>query len=305
MDLMQFLNTQATPAVLTFVMFLLGLSLTVADFKRVVTFPRAVSIGLVAQLVGMPLTAFVLAYLLSPTAAIAVGLIILASCPSGVTANAYSFAAKADVALCVTLSALTSIVTVFTIPFLTDLALQSFFEQSARPTLPVTNMMRQLMMLTIIPIAVGMLLRGFVPAVASDRVMEPMRKIALWLVMGVLTIGALSSWEVIRDNFAIAGFLVVTMNVVTMAMGYYSARLAKLPAAQTITITYEVGVQNLALAMVITLSILQRPDLAVAALLYAVVMPLSALAFLSIARRIMAAEEGKVPSPTARTPGLT
>jgi BASS family bile acid:Na+ symporter len=286
MDLMEFLNTRATPAVLMFVMFLLGLSLTLADFKRVVTFPKAVSVGLVAQLIGMPAVAFLLAYLLSPTPAIAVGLIILAVCPSGVTANAYSFAARADVALCVTLSALTSIITVFTIPFLTDIALQTYFEVSQRPELPISGMMRQLMTVTMLPILVGMTARHLVPQLAS-RAIEPMRKLALWLVMGVLTLGALSSWEVIRDNFAIAGFLVVTMNLVTMAMGYYAAKLAKLPPAQQVTITYEVGVQNLALAMVITLSILQRPDLAVAALLYAVVMPLTALGFLSVARRIM------------------
>ncbi len=294
MELMQFLNTRATPAVLTFVMFLLGLSLTLVDFRRVVTFPRAVLIGLVAQLIGMPATAWLLASVMSPTAAIAVGLIILAACPSGVTANAYSFAAKADVALCVTLTALTSIITVFTIPFLIDLALQTFFEQSARPQLPVANMMRQLIVLTILPIATGMLVRRFAPGLASDRFMEPMRKVALWLVMGVLTIGALSSWEVILDNFAVAGFMVITMNIITMAMGYFAARLGGLPAAQTITITYEVGVQNLALTMVITLTILQRPDLAVAALLYAVVMPISAVAFLPIARRIMAKEEARI-----------
>lgn len=303
MELMQFLNTRATPAVLMFVMFLLGLSLTLVDFRRVVTFPRAVTIGLIAQLVGMPATAWLLASVMSPSAAIAVGLIILASCPSGVTANAYSFAAKADVALCVTLSALTSIITVFTIPFLTDLALQTFFEESARPVLPVAGMMQQLIRLTILPIGLGMLIRRFAPQVANERFMEPLRKIALWLVMGVLTIGALSSWEVILDNFAIAGFLVITMNIVTMAMGYYAARLGRLPAAQTITITYEVGVQNLALAMVITLTILQRPDLAVAALLYAVVMPISAVAFLPIARRIMDAEAARKGRTAERVAG--
>jgi len=292
MNWMEFLNTQATPAVLMFVMFLLGLSLSVADFKRVVTFPKAVTVGLVAQLIGMPLTAWVLSSLFSPTPAIAVGLIILAICPSGVTANAYSFAARADVALCVTLSALTSIITVFTIPFLTDLALQTFFEAGQRPNLSMANTMRTLMQVTLVPIVVGMAVRKVIPQLVG-RMIDPMRKVALWLVMGVLTLGALSSWEVIRDNFAIAGFLVVAMNLLTMAMGYYSAKLTNLPPPQRVTITYEVGVQNLALAMVITLAILKRPDLAVAALLYAVVMPLTALGFLSIARRIIGPEEGR------------
>jgi BASS family bile acid:Na+ symporter len=111
------------------------------------------------------------------------------------------------------------------------------------------------------------------------------------LLIVVLSAAALSSYDVIRNNLATAGTLVVLMNLLTMAMGYGVARLARLPAAQAVTITYEVGVQNLALALLITLTILRSPDLAVPALLYAVVMPAVALAFLPVARRILEAEK--------------
>jgi len=97
-----FINSSVIPWVLRLVMIGLGLSLTVADFKRVIVFPKAVTLGLVAQLVGLPLTAFALALLFGVPPAIAVGLVILAACPSGVTSNAYTFAARADVPLCVT-----------------------------------------------------------------------------------------------------------------------------------------------------------------------------------------------------------
>ena len=133
MEIMQFLNTRVVPLALIVVMAGLGLSLTPADFRRVIVFPKAAAVGLAAQLIGLPLTAFALGYLLAPSPAIAVGAVILAACPSGVTSNAYSFAARADVALCVTLSAVTSIITVFTIPFLTYFALQTFYEQGQVP----------------------------------------------------------------------------------------------------------------------------------------------------------------------------
>src|SRR5688572_16646634 len=111
-----FINAEVVPWVLRLVMIGLGLSLSVADFRRVILFPKAATIGLIGQLVGMPLTAFALALIFQPPPFIAVGLIILAACPSGITSNAYSFAARADVPLCVTLSAVTSVITVFTIP---------------------------------------------------------------------------------------------------------------------------------------------------------------------------------------------
>jgi len=292
MEIMQFLNTRVVPLALIVVMAGLGLSLTPADFKRVIVFPKAAAVGLAAQLIGLPLTAFALGYLLAPSPAIAVGAVILAACPSGVTSNAYSFAARADVALCVTLSAVTSIITVFTIPFLTYFALQMFYEQGQVPALPVGQMLGTLVTVTIVPVAAGMIVRAVAPGLAG-RALEPLRRIVLVLLIVVLSAAAASSYAVIRANLASAGLLVVAMNLFTMAMGYGAARLARLPAAQAVTITYEVGIQNLALALLITLTILRSPDLAVAALLYAVVMPATALAFLPVARRIMAQAEAR------------
>jgi BASS family bile acid:Na+ symporter len=287
---MQFLNTRLVPLALILVMAGLGLSLTLADFRRVIVFPKAVAVGLVAELVVPPLIAFGLAYLLAPTPAIAVGAVIVAACASGVTSNAYTFAARADVALCVTLSALTSIITVFTIPVLTYLGLQAFFEQGQIPALPVAEMLRTLITVTIVPVAGGMIVRAIAPAFA-ERALEPIRRMVLVLLVVVLSAAAISSYAVIRDNLATAGLLVVLMNVFTMAAGYGVARLGRLPAAQAVTIVYEVGVQNLALALLITLTILRSPGLAGTALLYAVVMPAAALAFLPVARRIIAADE--------------
>jgi BASS family bile acid:Na+ symporter len=271
----------------------LGLSLTIVDFKRVVVFPKAATIGLVAQLVGLPLAAFALAIAFDAPPAIAVGLVILAACPSGVTSNAYTFAARADVPLCVTLSAITSVVTVFTIPLLIDLALRTFFEQSQIAEIPAQNMLFNLITFTLLPLAAGMVIRVIFPDLAQKAV-EPIRKAVLYLMLFVLLLGVISSYQDIIDHFATAGALVIAMNVLTMALGFGLARIFRLPMTQVVTITFEVGVQNLALSFAITFNILQRPDLAVAALIYAAVMPATALAFVSIGRRLIAREEQHV-----------
>lgn len=296
MDLLQafsqqaaFINAEVVPWVLRAVMVGLGLSLTLADFKRVVVFPKAASVGLVGQLVGMPLTAFILALLFNPPPFIAVGLVIVAACPSGITSNAYSFAARADVPLCVTLSAVTSVVTVFTIPFLINLALQTFGDEGQLGALPVLPMLVGLASYTLLPLVIGMIVRARFPEFAL-RAVEPLRKSILYLMAVVLILGVASSYRQLIDHAATAGGLVIAMNLITMAMGYGLARAFALSAAQAVTITFEVGVQNLALSFAINFNMLQRPDLAITGLIYAAVMPATALAFVSIGRRLIAAE---------------
>ena len=267
----------------------LGLSLTLVDFKRIIVFPKAVTIGLIAQLVGLPAAAFGLSLLFGAPPAIAVGLVILAACPSGVTANAYTFASRADVPLCVTLSALTSVITVFTIPFFIDLALRTFYGEGQITQISPIGMLTSLMTFTLLPLVIGMVLRALFPEMAEAAV-EPIRKVVLYLMMLVLLLGIISSYQDLLEHFATAGPLVVVMTLLTMGFGYGTAKFFGLPMPQVVTITFEVGVQNLALAFAITFNILQRPDLAVAGLIYAVIMPAAALGFVAIARRLLVDE---------------
>lgn len=285
-----FINAEVIPWVLRLVMIGLGLSLTVIDFKRIIIFPKAVTIGLIAQLVGLPAAAFGLSLLFNAPPAIAVGLVILAACPSGVTANAYTFASRADVPLCVTLSAITSVVTVFTIPFLIDIALRLFFGEGQLAQISPIGMLISLMTFTLLPLAIGMVLRTRFPNMA-ERAVEPIRKAVLYLMVLVLLLGIISSYQHIFEHFATAGPLVVVMTLTTMGFGYGVARVFGLPMPQVVTITFEVGVQNLALAWAITFNILERPELAVAGLIYAVIMPAAALGFVAIARQLLTSKK--------------
>ena len=290
MNLMDILYLEVLPWVLRFVMVGLGLTLSLADLKRVVVLPKAVFVGLIGQLVLLPLLAFGLALLLAPTPEIAVGVIILAACPGGVTSNAYTFAARADVALSVTLTAVSSFVTVLTIPTLTYVALQVFMQQGQVPDLPVLQMFQTLATFTVVPIAIGMTLRAIWPD-AVQLVIEALRRVTVAVLMFVIVAAAVSSYELILMYFLQASLLVVGLNLSSMLMGYGLARGFKLTTSQSITITYEIGVQNLTLALLITLTLLQNESLAITTLLYAAVMPATAMAFIAIARRMLLREE--------------
>jgi len=268
----------------------LGLSLTMADLKRVIVFPKAAAIGMSGQLILLPLLAFGLAYLFAPSPEVAVGAVILAACPGGVTSNAYVFAARGDVALSVTLTAIVSFITVITIPLLIYAALLVFFQEGAIPDLPVLNMIRTLSIFTVFPIASGMIIRKLWPDLAR-RLVEHVRRIAVAALIFLIVTAALSSYEVVLDNALQAGLLVVVLNFLAMGMGFALATVYNLSTSQTVTITYEIGVQNISLALLVALTLLDDPALAITSLLYAVVMPITALAFISIARKMLEAEK--------------
>jgi len=140
-----------------------------------------------------------------------------------------------------------------------------------------------------------MAIRARFPKLAQ-RTEEPLRRTVLYLMAVVLLLGVISSYQQLIDHIGTAGLLVVVLNLVAMALGYGLARGFGLPVKQAVTITFEVGVQNLALSFAINFNMLQRPDFAVAGLLYAAVMPATALAFVSIGRRLIAREEAAAPA---------
>jgi BASS family bile acid:Na+ symporter len=259
--IIEILYTRVIPVLLIMVMTGLGLSLTIADLKRVIVVPKAATIGLVGQLLALPLLALALASVLAPSPEIAVGAIILAACPGGVTSNAYVFAARADVALSVTLTAISSVITVFTIPLLTYLAMQVFMDAAQRPDLPTVNIFRTLFMLSIVPIATGMAVRWRWPAFA-ESLLERLRRITVGVLMLLIIAAAISSYEIIRENLLAAGLLVIALNFLSMSMGFGLAKSFKLPLKQRITLT-------------------------ITTLLYAVVMPTTALALIAISHKLL------------------
>ncbi|MDT8397709.1 MAG: bile acid:sodium symporter family protein [Pseudomonadales bacterium] len=286
-------QTIIVPAGLFLIMMGLGLTLAIDDILRVVVMPKAVLIGLVGQLLLLPIIAFSLAFLLSPPPVIAIGLILLAACPGGITSNAYVFASRGDIALSVTLTSIASLLAVFTMPLLTWMALTTFTEAGAIVNVPIGNMMQSLAMLTILPILTGMAIRRLKPAFAALMV-EPVRKMAIGILILVIIGNTWFSLDTLKMYLLEAGLAALTLNLSCMLMGYGLSRLGKLNIDQTIAITYEVGIQNLSLALTLAIAILNVPDYAAVTLVYGLFMKITALSFMAFARKL---RNGSVPLP--------
>ncbi len=297
MDPAVLFQTIIIPFGLFLVMMGLGLTLSVDDILRVIIMPKAVLTGLVGQLVLLPLVAFGLAFLLNPAPVIAIGLILLAACPGGITSNAYVFASRGDIALSVTLTTVASLFTVVTMPLLAWLALSTFAGESEMLEVPVGNMMRSLAQLTVLPIAIGMSIRKFKP-VYAEKMVEPVRKMAIAILIMVIITNTYFSIDTLKQYFLQAGMVALILNVTCMTMGYGLTRLAKLNVDQTISITYEVGLQNLSLALVLANTLLGVPDYAAVTLIYGFFMKFTALSFMAYARKLKGLEKaaGEVAS---------
>ena len=284
MSFLEAFYTEFVPFFLFTVMMAMGLALTVQDLKQVLVKPKAIIAGLSAQLLLLPAITIGLGFLYSSPPVIAAGAIILAACPGGVTSNAYVFSARADIALSVGLTAVASMVTVFSIPFLTLFALDLHLDRSEMPALSPLQMTWTLAQFTIIPVALGMLFRAWQPGLAKKSI-EPLRIITLIALILIAAIGTINAWDTIVENIWTAGILMATINIVAMSLGYGMGNLLRLPFKQMATITFEVGVQNLSMALFVCLTFLKSPELAVATFVYALFMKVTALSFVWYVRK--------------------
>ncbi|XHX79850.1 MAG: bile acid:sodium symporter family protein [Stenomitos frigidus ULC029] len=259
------------PLALAIVMLGMGLSLVPEDFKRITRYPKAVAVGTVCQVLLLPLLGTLITLVVPMQPAIAVGLIVLAVCPGGPSSNLVTYLAKGDVALSVTLTAVSSIVTVFTIPLFTNLALQYFLRDSAAITLPIGSTILQIFLITLLPIAIGMAMRHQFPDTAR-RLEKQMSRLAVGLLALIIVL------LLIREGSKLPGFLVqvgigvVLLNLLATLVGFLAGKLFRLPLAQQICIAIEVGIQNGTLAIAITAGLLNNPDMAVPAAVYSLLM---------------------------------
>lgn len=274
-EISTFVNSFVVPVGLIAIMFSMGLSLRLADFAEVGRNPVAVGMGLTAQLVAMPPLALAVAWLFALPAPMAAGLFLLAICPGGVTSNAITFAAKANVALAVVLTSLSSLITVFTIPILARWGLQHLYVGGEAPELSIVSTMAQLAIMTVIPIALGMTLRKAAP-VFAERAAPYLRPASLVVLIVVIGFSVIASASLLLANLVRAGPAIWTLNALGMAIGLGLAALIGLDPKDRLTIAIEAGVHNATMATLLTLSILKDLSLAIAPTLYGVVMLLNA-----------------------------
>lgn len=287
MGFLETFYTEFVPVFLFTVMVAMGLSLTLESLGKVVRNPGPLLVGLTAQLLMLPAIAIGLGFAFNSPPVIAAGAIILAACPGGITSNAYVFASRADIALSIGLTTVASIITVLSIPFLTLLALNLHLDRSEIPSVPVRQMTVTLAMFTVVPVAIGMATRRWQPGFAA-RIIEPLRIITLVALMIIVVVGTITAWDTIAENLWTAGILMTAINISAMSLGYGLGKLMRLPFAQMASITFEVGVQNLSMALFVCLTFLKSPELAVATLVYALIMKITALSFVWFVRNRLA-----------------
>lgn len=265
------LSTLVLAGALFIIMLGMGLSLKIADFKRVLLYPTAMFVGLTNQLIVLPLIGLGIAMVFNLQPEIAVGIMILAACPGGPTSNLISFLAKGDLALSVTLTAVSSLITILTIPFLVSFALEYFMANQQTVDLNILQTIGQIFVIVVIPVVLGMFVRRVNNTFASK--MERPVKIASSAVLALIIVGLILKE---RANFVTyfqqAGVATLSLNILTMAIGYYSARVFKLPKNQAISISIESGIQNGTLAISIAILLLGNASFAIAPAVYSLLM---------------------------------
>jgi BASS family bile acid:Na+ symporter len=283
MDLLASLS-QFVPFGLIIIMFGMGLSLTIADFKRVITQPTASLAGLAGQMVVLPLLGWLTAMVFQLEAQTAVGVIVLVCCAGGATSNLFSYLAKADTALSVTLTAASSCITIITLPIIVNFALGHFMGTEAELSLPVGQTIKTLATMTVIPVIVGMILYAKFPKQVTQ--LEPwVRKLSLF-VLGLIVLPTLvNAPNTVSGHLTTLVPALFFLNIASMLVGYVVGSALSLNGPQTSTLTIEVGVQNVVTAFFVSANLIGDVSLSVPAAVYAIPMVLNVVLYILWARR--------------------
>lgn len=269
--------------ILIVLMFLLGTELNKEAFINVARHPKAVVLGMVGQIILLPLIAFTLAWTLNLPPVYFMGLVLIACCPGGSSSNIFSMLAKGDTALSVTLTAVSSIITLFTLPIIMEFT-SYYVSHNAGTTieLPIGKLLMQNIVLFFIPLLAGMLLRYKSPAWAA-KVSRALNKIAFPALMLLAFLFFLQYTQEIMDNFRLIGFTCGMLIIISMLCSSLLSRIGNLTNAVRHTIVIEVGMQNAAQAIAIATSpfIFNSGEMAIPAIIYALLMNVLLLLYIT------------------------
>jgi len=272
------------PAALAFIMFSLGLGLRAENFRRVVARPKALAAGLLGQMVLLPALALGIALLLRLPPEMAAGLMILAACPGGVSSGLITQLARGETALSISLTAITSLLAVASLPFIVDLTLGFFEVAGGTADFSVARLARGMFLLTTVPVVLGMLLRHFRAGLA-ERLQVPAERLSTLLFLAIVLATFVSQRQALAEHLGGIGPAAALLNLSTMAAGFAVAAAAGLDVRGRIAIVSECGLQNAALGIYVAATVLQAPRLAVPSVVYALLMNVSAIALIVYMRR--------------------
>ena len=271
------------PLSLAFIMFSMGLELTIKDFKNVFKFPKAFTLGLLLQVVLLPIIAYGIISMLNLPSFLAIGLMIIACCPGGITSNYMTHISKGDTALSVSLTAIASILGIITIPFIVGFALNEFTPDGAQ-RFSIFKTAFGIFLMTTVPVTIGLIINKKCP-LWSERNKGLIGKISS-LLFGVLVVGAIAKeYKLLIEYFSQAGTATLLLNMLTMASAIVASKLFRLSRRQEIALTIECGFQNATLAMVISTTILQNTQYMVVSGVYGIIMLICAVFYFGLLKK--------------------
>ena len=272
------------PLALAFIMFALGLGLTGADFLRVVKQPRDFFVGTFSQIILLPIIAFILVKLWPISPELAIGVMIIAAAPGGVTSNILTSFAKGDVALSISLTAIISLLSVITVPFIILTSLTLIENSGLDLNISLTNMAISMFLIVTVPVIIGVIFRKFASNVAI-KFESIAKKISSVLFVIVLLGAILAEKDNVVSYFAQAGLITLVLNVVMMIVAYYIAQLLASGTQQKKCITIECGLQNGTLAIFVATSIFGGGIYVIPAATYSLIMFATSLIFVYFVRK--------------------
>ena len=262
---------------LALVMFGLGLSLTAADFQRLLKHPKAVMLALGLQVIGLPLACYAIITAFGLPPVFAIGLMLLAASPGGISANLFSHLFGGNVAMNISLTAVNTLLSIVTLPLIANWAI-AHFAQSGQVVPMQTSKLLEVIAIVLIPVLLGMAVARKAPGF-SNRMEKPV-KIFSAVVLAVVTVLAIAKeWGSLSTTFVQIGPAVLLFNLVSLFAGYYLSRAAGLDKPLSTAVCYEIGIHNSTLAIFVALSVLGSYQLALPAAVYSVVMYITAPLF--------------------------
>ena len=278
------------PLSLAFIMFSVGLELAIEDFKRVAVQSKDFVVGAFSQLVLLPFVAFVLLSFWSIEPALAVGVMIIAACPGGVTSNLMTYLARGDTALSVSLTAIISLLTVVTLPLIVSFSITHFMDAATAPTISIGNTIIGVFSITTVPVIIGMVVNRYAPAFA--RKFERIARIIASVLFVVIIIGAIASERAnVVDYFKQAGPVTLILNLIMMALAISITKIGRLGDRQKTAITLECGLQNGTLAIFVAVTLIGSKTMMVPGAIYSLLMFPTAIAYVFVVTRRRSAQE--------------
>jgi bile acid:Na+ symporter, BASS family len=276
--------TVLLPLALAFIMLYLGLTLQLADFRSVLQRPRALLVGLFGQMLVVPMLALLVAWFSGLDPIMAVGLLVLAACPGGVSSGLLTHLARGDVALSIALTAVTSVAAMLSLPLVVDGAMRLFMASGLGIDLPLSAMVRSIFLLTTVPVLTGMALRAWQPQRVA-RIEPWAGRVATSLFVLIVLATFWDQRRVLLDNLVQVGPAIALLNVAILASAWLLSRQAGLARRDGVAVATECGLQNSALGIFVCVQLLHSPAMSVPSVVYALVMNAGAIAFVGLMRR--------------------